>query len=61
MYKQLRYCLPIMFSIVNNVVVFDLLLPAGGAAVVVVGAMEVGEVVLVVSSPSNSCSPLNAS
>lgn len=60
MYKQLRYCLPIMFSIVNNVVVFDLLLPAGGAAVVV-GAMEVGEVVLVASSPSNSCSPLNAS
>lgn len=58
MYKQLRYCLPIMFSIVNNVVVFDLLLPAGVAAAVV-GAMEVG--VVVVSSPSSSCSPLNAS
>jgi len=42
-----RYCLPIMFSIVNRVVVFDLLFAAAGT---------VG-----VSTPSNSCNPLNAS
>lgn len=50
-----------MFSIVNNVVVFDcLLLPADAAAAVTVGAVGVG-VFVDVSSPSSSCSPLNAS
>lgn len=65
MYKQFGYCLPIMFSIVNNVVVFDcLLLPADAAAAAVVavavGAVGLGMFVFV-SSPSSSCSPLNAS
>lgn len=55
-----------MFSIVNNVVVFDcLLLPADAAAAVVAVAVAVGAVGLgmfvFVSSPSSSCRPLNAS